>query len=176
MTTRSAPALRWHWRRFAELSGDELYDVLQLRGAVFVVEQACAYLDPDDKDRHPEALHLLGRSEDGTLAAYLRLLPPGLSFAAPSFGRVVTVPTQRGRGYGDALVAQALVVAARRWPMQGLQIGAQAHLAHYYAKHGFVVCSEPFLEDGIPHVNMRREPDAVSVAPQPPPSIDFRFP
>jgi ElaA protein len=155
----SDSTLHWQLLRFAALQRDDLYDLLRLRSAVFVVEQRCAYLDPDDKDRHPDAHHLLGRARDGELVAYLRLLPPGLSFAAASFGRVVTSPRHRGRGYGDALVARALRHAHALWPRSGLTIGAQAHLAGYYGKHGFTVCSDVFLEDDIPHVHMQRPPD-----------------
>lgn len=150
--------LHWQLLRFAALRLDDLYELLRLRSEVFVVEQRCAYLDPDEKDRHPDAHHLLGRAGNGELVAYLRLLPPGLSFAAASFGRVVTSPRHRGRGFGDALVARALVHARELWPGSGLMIGAQAHLAGYYGKHGFTVCSEVFLEDDIPHVHMQRPP------------------
>jgi ElaA protein len=151
-----APPLTWHCLCFAALSLDDLYDVLRLRSEVFVVEQACAYLDPDGKDRHPDARHLLGRSAEGTLAAYLRLLPPGLSYPDASFGRVVTAPGFRGRGLGDAIVVEAIGELERLWPGVDVQIGAQAHLAAYYAKHGFVACSDVYDEDGIPHVDMRR--------------------
>jgi ElaA protein len=148
--------LRWRCCRFAELSLDDLYDLLKLRAEVFVCEQTCAYLDPDEKDRNPQAHHLLGRAPDGHLAAYLRLLPPGLSFPEASFGRVVTAPNERGRGYGHALVIEGLRHLASLWPQSDIQIGAQAYLVDYYAKHGFVVCSEPYDEDGIPHRHMRR--------------------
>lgn len=150
------PALHWQWLPWDALTRDDLYDLLRLRSAVFVVEQHCPYLDADGKDRHVGACHLLGRAADGTLAAYLRLLPPGLSFAEPSFGRVITAPAWRGRGLGDELVAQAVARAGQRWPGLALTIGAQAHLARYYAKHGFVAFGEPFDEDGIPHVHMHR--------------------
>jgi ElaA protein len=162
--TAAVTALHWQLLRFTELRLDDLYELLRLRSEVFVVEQRCAYLDADGKDRHADAHHLLGRTPDGELAAYLRLLPPGLSFAAASFGRVVTSPRQRGRGYGDALVARALLHAHELWPHSGLTIGAQAHLAGYYGKHGFVVCSDEFLEDDIPHVHMQRAPDGRATA------------
>jgi ElaA protein len=152
----SVTRLQWRCLRYVELARDDLYELLQVRSAVFVVEQACAYLDPDGKDRDPETRHLLGRAPDDSLAAYLRLLPPGLSYDEASFGRVLTAPAWRGRGLGDALVVEALRLAPSLWPGHDLRIGAQAHLAGYYAKHGFTVCSEPYDEDGIPHVEMRR--------------------
>ncbi len=156
--------LQWQLCRFADLSPDDLYDLLRLRAEVFVVEQRCAYLDLDDKDRDPAARHLLGRvlrqAQDergaGTLAAYLRLLPPGLSYPEASFGRVVTASAFRGRGLGDELVRVALQHLAQLWPSSGIRIGAQAHLVGYYGKHEFEVASEEYLEDDIPHREMRR--------------------
>lgn len=155
-TLSSTPGLQWQLFRYAALTPDDLYEVLRLRAEVFVVEQRCAYLDLDDKDRDPAAHHLLGRSDDGTLAAYARLLPPGVSYPEPSFGRVVTAPARRGRGLGDALVAETLRQMQRLWPGHDIRIGAQAHLVGYYGKHGFEVCSEEYLEDEIPHREMRR--------------------
>lgn len=156
MTPPSPSAIRWVARRFRELDPDTLYALLQLRAEVFVVEQDCPYLDPDGKDRHPEALHLLGLADDGSLAAYLRILPAGLSYPQVSFGRVLTAPAWRGRGLGDALVRAALAEIETRWPGADVQIGAQAHLQDYYGRHGFVASSAPYVEDGIPHVDMLR--------------------
>ncbi|NZA27180.1 GNAT family N-acetyltransferase [Luteimonas sp. SJ-92] len=151
-----SPSLRWQTRRFRELDLDALYAVLRLRAEVFVVEQRCAYLDPDGKDRHPDALHLLGLAADGALAAYLRILPAGVSYPEPSIGRVVTAPGHRGRGLGDPLLREALREIERRWPGTDVRIGAQAHLGDYYGRHGFVADSEPYLEDGIAHIDMMR--------------------
>lgn len=133
-----------------------MYALLKLRSEVFVVEQNCVYLDPDGKDRHPETVHLLGIADDGSLAGYLRILPAGLSFPQVSFGRVLTAPAWRGRGLGDPMLCAALDEIERRWPGADVQIGAQAHLQGFYGKHGFVVSSEPYVEDGIPHVDMLR--------------------
>jgi ElaA protein len=152
--------LLWSLESFGELSCNELYDILQLRCEVFVVEQNCPYLDPDGKDRHPGALHLMGRDAAGELAAYLRLLPAGVSFAEASFGRVVTSSRRRGQGLGDALVVEALRRIEVLWPEQPVRIGAQAHLVGYYGKHGFVVASEEYDEDGIPHREMLRLPSS----------------
>jgi len=146
----------WTLARFEALSPRDLYDLLRLRCEVFVVEQNCPYLDPDGKDSHPQAWHLSGRAPDGELVAYARLLPPGLSYEAPSIGRVVTSPRHRGRRLGDALMAQALRKCAVLWPGQAVRIGAQAHLAGWYGKHGFVIDSDEYDEDGIPHRQMQR--------------------
>jgi ElaA protein len=150
----------WSLKPFDALSPHELYDLLQLRCEVFVVEQNCPYLDPDGKDRHPGAFHLMGRAATGELVAYLRLLPAGVSFEEASFGRVVTSPRWRGQGLGDALVAEALRRIEALWPRQPVRIGAQAHLVGYYGKHGFAVASDAYDEDGIPHREMRRAAEA----------------
>lgn len=161
----STPGLNWIAARFDELAPTRLYAMLRLRSEVFVVEQACAYLDPDGKDPHPQAWHLLGEAPDGSLAAYLRLLPAGLGhgvgpFAEASIGRVVTAPAWRGRGLGDPLMREGVALAARVWPGAPIRLGAQAHLQHYYTRHGFQVASAEYIEDGIPHVEMLRSGDA----------------
>lgn len=157
--TSPLPVVRWHARRFHELDADTLYALLRLHSEVFVVEQQCLYLDPDGKDRHPEAVHLFGMAEDGTIAAYLRILPPGLSYPQVSFGRVLTAPAFRGRGLGDPMIRAALDEIAAHWPGHDVQIGAQAHLQNYYGRHGFVPSSDPYLDDGIPHIDMLRPAD-----------------
>lgn len=154
--SENSPDPTWTCLPWQALTRDDVYDLLRLRSEVFVLEQRCAYLDPDGKDRLSGVHHLLGRDGDGALAAYLRLLPPGASFAEASLGRVATSPAHRGRGLGEALLVEGLRVAARLWPGQPITIGAQAHLAAWYARHGFVTFGEPFDEDGIPHVHMRR--------------------
>lgn len=154
--TYATPTLRWQTRTFAELDSATLYALLKLRSEVFVVEQQCVYLDPDGKDAHPDVLHVIGRADDDAIAAYLRILPAGLSYPQVSFGRVLTAPAYRGRGLGDPLVRVAIEEIERRWPGCDVQIGAQAHLEHYYARHGFVRNSETYLDDGIPHIDMLR--------------------
>ena len=140
---------------FDEFDPATLYEALRLRVDVFVVEQHCPYPELDGRDLDPGARHLLG-SEDGRLLAYCRLLPAGVGHAAPSIGRVVVDGGARGRGLAHALMDEALRQCARLWPGQAIELGAQAHLEAFYAAHGFVVASEPYDEDGIPHVLMRR--------------------
>ncbi|GAA5069450.1 GNAT family N-acetyltransferase [Lysobacter panacisoli] len=150
------PTIRWQAVPFRELDIDTLYALLRVRSEVFVVEQQCVYLDPDGKDRHPDTLHVLGFADDGAIAGYLRILAPGLSYPQVSFGRVLTAPAYRGRGLGDPMIAAALTHIDARWPGADVQIGAQAHLQPFYARHGFAPSSEPYVEDGIPHIDMLR--------------------
>lgn len=149
--------LTWTCARLDELRAQDLYDALALRSLVFVVEQNCVYLDPDGID--VKTWHLLGRDADGVLQAYARLVPPlakGARQTLPMFGRVVTAPTSRGSGQGRALIAEAIAHCERLWPGQELEINAQAYLERFYASFGFAVTSEPYDEDGILHIDMRR--------------------
>lgn len=149
----------WSVRRWAELDATLAYRLLALRAEVFVVEQSCAYLDLDGKDLRADTLHVFatrGSSESIDIGAYLRVVPPHVSFAEPSLGRVVTAPSARGGGLGHELVRRGISALQAEWPGSPIRIGAQAHLQRYYAAHGFVVDSDPYLEDGIPHVEMLR--------------------
>ncbi|MEE4278615.1 MAG: GNAT family N-acetyltransferase [Halieaceae bacterium] len=143
---------QWTWKAFDELSPQELYDALQLRAAIFVVEQNCAYLDLDGLD--PVAIHCFCH-EDGRLIAYQRCLGPGTAFDESSIGRIIVDPSQRGRALGRELVQRGIDYNLRSWPDHPIRIGAQAHLAHFYGSLGFVSENDHYLEDGIEHVHMR---------------------
>jgi ElaA protein len=164
MIARMSPQLppsdiSWCCQPFAELPPHPLYALLRLRVDVFVVEQACAYPELDGKDLIAGAHHLYGRDSGGVLLACARLLPAGVSFELPSIGRVAVAAPARGSGLGHVLMQQALWHAGKLWPGQPLALAAQAHLRRYYERHGFVVCSESYLEDGIPHLDMQRPAD-----------------
>jgi ElaA protein len=150
----------WQWHRYAELSPLQLHAIFAARQAVFIVEQACPYPDIDGKD--PKALHLSGWSGD-QLSAYLRLLPPGVSYPdQPSLGRIVTTKIARGSGLGRELVARGLEKLHELYPSMPTRIGAQAHLQKFYGSLGFVQSSEPYDEDGIMHIEMTRPPGPVT--------------
>ena len=158
MSAVAAQGLRWRCLAFADLGVADLYRVLQLRSAVFVVEQTCVFQDMDGRD--PACLHLLGAAPDagqgGDLLAYARLLPAGLAFPEASIGRVATAPATRGSGLGHALTAQAIAQLQRLWGPQPIRIGAQAHLQAFYRQHGFAPDGEFYIEDGIDHIEMVR--------------------
>lgn len=145
----------WQWYAPGDLSTRQLYAVFAAREAVFVVEQHCAYQELDGLD--PEARHLVGWS-GGEVAAYLRVLEPGVRFAEPSIGRVLTSQAFRGSGLGRELVARALAYVDERHPAHGIRISAQAHLERFYHSFGFEIASAPYPEDGIPHIEMLRLP------------------
>jgi ElaA protein len=134
----------------AELDAATLYRLLQLRSDVFVLEQECLYRDLDGRDLEPATMHLWTAADDGTVTAYLRVL------AEPDdgirVGRVCTAVGHRGRGLAETLVRRALTLAHGR----DVVLDAQAHLEAWYGRLGFVRAGEPFVEDGIPHVPMRR--------------------
>jgi len=153
LSVASTP-LHWRCLPFEGLGVAELYAVLQLRSAVFVVEQNCVFQDTDGLD--PACHHLLGQDASGQLLAYARLVPKGLAFAEASVGRVVTAPAGRGRALGHQLMAQACTALTALWGAQPIRIGAQAHLQAFYAQHGFVADGPGYTEDGIPHVEMQR--------------------
>jgi ElaA protein len=144
----------WSAARLDGLSARDVYDLLALRSAVFVVEQQCAYLDPDGADLH--SLHLLGRDEAGSLIAGLRIVDPGIKYVEPSLGRVVSAGHVRRLGLGRALVAEGVRRCLIEWPARGIRISAQAHLERFYAEFGFQGVGEPYLEDDIPHIEMVR--------------------
>ena len=147
------PLLDWRVQPFEQLDVVALYAILQLRSEVFVVEQQCVYLDVDGKDLRCH--HLTGWDGD-TLAAYARLVPAGLSFDEASIGRVLTSPRYRGSGAGRTLLARSIEACHRVFGPQPIRIGAQRYLQRFYESFGFVACSEVYVEDGIPHVDMLR--------------------
>lgn len=150
--TSSSDLLRWRWLRFDELSVHDLHELLRLRQDVFVVEQDCVYADIDGLD--PQCLHGLARSADGALAAYARVVPPGLKFEEPAIGRVIVAPAWRGRSLGAALMHEAIAAARAAHPGTPIRISAQAHLQHFYQGLGFETVSGEYDEDGIAHVDM----------------------
>lgn len=149
----SAPTVQYRCTTLPELSPTELLEIVQARVAIFVVEQNCPYQEVDDYDA--SAHHLQVRS-GGELAAYARIVGPGLKFAEPSIGRVIVVARFRALKLGRALMQEAIVQTERLYPGSPIRLSAQSHLQNFYGSVGFVVDSEEYLEDGIPHVDMLR--------------------
>lgn len=143
----------WRLMAFDDLRVAELYEVLRLRSDVFVLEQQCLYQDMDGLDA--KAMHLLG-VQGGQLQAYARCFEAGVKLPEATFGRVLTRQSARGSGLGHALVEQAVTAISQLWGPQPIRIGAQAHLASFYARHGFVDVGKPYQEDGIAHLEMLR--------------------
>ena len=141
----------WKEKSFNQLTLDEMYQLLSLRTAVFVVEQNCPYQELDGKDQ--VAKHPWLENENGQLMVLCRLLPKGISFAEASIGRVLVNPEFRGQNLGRGLIEKALEVLKEDGE-EAVTIEAQYYLRDFYASFGFVENSEPFYEDDIKHVNM----------------------
>ena len=141
----------WICKTFNELTVPELYCIMRLRSAVFVVEQNCVYLDADGKDNASH--HLCGWLHN-QLLAYCRILPPGLSYAEASIGRVLSNPAHRKDGYGRQLMQKAIRKTYLLHNVPAIKIGAQQYLMEFYRELGFKQIGEPYLEDNIPHVLM----------------------
>lgn len=150
----ASPAVRWVWQRWSELGPDALYELLRLRSEIFVVEQNCVFNDMDGRD--PACLHLRGLDAAGALVAYLRLVPPGGRGAPPSLGRVVVDRARRGEKLGRAVMLEGLRRCAADHPGATIKVSAQQHLERFYGSLGFARQGEPYLEDGIWHLDMLR--------------------
>lgn len=142
--------MKQYIKRFNELTPAELYEILKLRNAVFIVEQNCAYQDIDGLDE--TAYHMWLEDENG-IAAYVRLLPPGVRFDDSVIGRVIAV--RRRSGVGSQIVRTAQSAVREVFGTDSVTIEAQVYAREFYEKLGFVQQSDEFDEDGIPHILMR---------------------
>ncbi|MEI8278834.1 MAG: GNAT family N-acetyltransferase [Bacteroidota bacterium] len=146
--------LRWILKKYQDLSVDELYDILQLRNKVFIVEQNCPYQDLDNKDK--KGWHLSGYNDKGQIVAYSRLLPQGVSYDEVSIGRVVTEPEYRRTLLGKELMKESIERIHKEFGNVAIRIGAQLYLRSFYEGFEFIQTREPYMEDGIPHIEMIR--------------------
>ena len=136
---------------FKELTTIELYNLLQLRSQVFVVEQDCVYQDIDFKDQ--KALHILGFKND-KIIAYTRIFKPGDYFDKASIGRVVVAENERKFGYGHLIMEYSIKAIYSFFNEKIIKISAQKYLKEFYESHNFVQIGEEYLEDNIPHIAM----------------------
>lgn len=134
---------------FNELTTTELYEILKSRAEIFVVEQNCIYQDLDDKDYH--SLHIFYESE-GKVVAYLRAFIKDSVTNIVQIGRVLTLT--HGTGLGGKLLKESISIIQKEMNPSSIYIEAQCYAIGFYEKEGFVVSSDEFLEDGIPHVEM----------------------
>lgn len=139
--------------KFNELNTATLYDILQLRSEIFVVEQDCVYQDLDGKDQ--KALHIIGKKSN-KVVAYTRVFGSGDYFDCASIGRVVVAKEQRKYGYGKVIMNASIKVVKEHLKENTIKISAQTYLKKFYNDLGFKEFGEEYLEDGIPHVAMRR--------------------
>ncbi len=141
-------------KSFEELTNQELYEILTLRSDVFLIEQNSLYRDCDGKDNL--ARHMIAAAE-GTVIGCMRLLPAGVSYDTPSFGRFALRKEWRGKGIAKEMMDLAIGELQREWQARAITISAQAYLKEFYGSFGFKAVSEEYVEDGIPHLHMRCE-------------------
>jgi ElaA protein len=148
---------RWNWKSWDTLSRNELYALLQLRQAIFIVEQNCPYLDADGIDF--SAAHLLGWDDKENLVGYSRVYLHENNPLEASIGRVIVHSTHRGSGLGYELMKKTEDFALRHWArkLTAFTLSAQSHLKFFYTKLGYEVCGPGYDEDGIPHLPMRKD-------------------
>jgi len=128
------------------------YKAVQLRIEVFIIEQNCPYQDLDNKDL--QAWHLVVMDKDATMLGTLRILPPGISYAEWSIGRVVNAQTERGKGLGKAMMLEAMRFIQEQKGGEAIRISAQEYLHQFYSSLGYVYTGKSYLEDNIPHIEM----------------------
>lgn len=139
-------------KKYNELTLDELYEIIQARISVFVIEQNCPYQDLDDKDKN--AYHVILK-DNNVIKGYLRVLDKGVTFEEESLGRVIT--TERGKGYSIIILKEGIKVAKEKYGAKKIRISAQLYAKGVYEKVGFKQVSGEYLEDGIPHIQMLLE-------------------
>lgn len=140
-------------KKFSELTTREVYDILQLRSEVFVVEQDCVYQDIDGKDEI--ALHLFAY-KNKRMVAYARLFAPGDYFKEASIGRVIIEEIERKFGYGHQLMEVANRAVETHFNTSKVHLSAQQYLVKFYNAHGYLEIGDGYLEDGIPHIGMEK--------------------
>ena len=138
-------------KAFNELTLDSLYEVLQLRAEVFVVEQNCPYQDVDGKDQ--KAMHILGYHKE-QLVAYTRVFEPGYYFDNASIGRVVVKENARQYGFGKDIMKASIAFIEDTLDLSTIELSAQTYLKKFYNDLGFKEIGEGYLEDDIPHIRM----------------------
>ena len=141
-------------KTYTELTKEELYQILQLRSEVFVVEQNCVYQDIDDKDQ--KAIHVLGFKND-KIVAYTRVFKPGNYFNYASIGRVVVAENERKFKYGYTIMEASIKAISTYFNENTIKISAQTYLKKFYNSLGFKQVGEEYLEDGIPHIAMLKQ-------------------
>ena len=139
---------------FKELTKQELYDLLQLRSEVFVVEQDCVYQDLDGKDE--KALHVLGVKKN-KIVAYTRVFKPGDYFKEASIGRVVVAKKERQFKYGNSIMKASIKAINEYYNTTLIKISAQVYLKKFYNNLDFKAIGPEYLEDDIPHIAMIRK-------------------
>mgnify|MGYP000868287846 FL=1 len=139
----------WHKKYLHELDTLEFYKILKLRIDTFVVEQERIYHELDEKDL--KAVHIFHVNEKEEVGAYARVFEEDEKVV---FGRLVTAPSARGKGLGNRLVEEILLLCEKKWPRKMIEIEAQEQVVGLYEKFGFVTQGAPFIFESTPHIKM----------------------
>lgn len=145
--------LNWNFKHYSELSLNEFHDIIALRIKVFVIEQNCPYQDLDGLDK--ECYHLLTTNEKNEVVGTARIIPPGLLYPDAGIGRIVLDESARGANNGHLLMKYSMQFIFTKFGQVDMKLSAQKHLEKFYNQHGFISTGKEYLEDGIPHVEMR---------------------
>lgn len=144
----------WNIKSFNELTTKELYKIITARVEVFVVEQDTPYQDLDNYDQ--KALHIWAE-QDGELLAYCRIFDKGIKYSEASIGRVLTTTNARQKGFGKELISIAIENIEKLYKTSEIRISAQDYLIKFYSDFGFVDTGKKYLEDNLPHTEMKRD-------------------
>ena len=139
---------------FHELTTQELYNILQLRSEVFVVEQNCIYQDIDGKDQ--KAAHIF-IEQNKDILAYSRIFDESEYFENPSIGRVVVKKEKRGKELGKKIMIEGAKYIKATFTNKKIEISAQKYLKDFYSELGYEFTGNEYLEDGIPHIRMIKQ-------------------
>ena len=148
--------IKWVYKDYADLSRDELYEILSLRQEVFIMEQNCNYLDADNYDL--QSSHLMAY-KNNQLIAYMRIVSAGVIYLNISFGRILVKKEYRNLGVGKELLKRGVGLFS---PETILVMSAQVYLIKFYEYFGFHSVGEEYLEDEIPHIKMIRNGNSLS--------------
>jgi len=144
--------INWTWKRFDEMSGAEMHELLSLRQAVFIIEQTCIYQDSDEWDS--QSWHLMGRDLNESLTAYARITFPNSKDTNPTLGRLLVEPKNRGIGLGRETVQHCLEKCALEYPAKPISVSAQTYLITFYEAFGFERVGQPYDDAGVEHIDM----------------------
>jgi ElaA protein len=148
--------LNWQFKHYNDLLLNEFHDIISLRIKVFVVEQNCPYQELDGKDK--KCYHLICRNGKGDVVGTMRIVPPGVSYEEVALGRIVLDESARGEQQGHEMMKEAMTFSKEEFGDVAIKLSGQKHLEGFYNKHGFQSTGKEYLEDGIPHVEMKYLP------------------
>ena len=148
--------MHWILKEFKDLTLEEFHSILQLRINVFVVEQDCPYPELDGKDKQAYHFFAFAEEDPSQIIAYTRIFKPGDYYTEAAIGRVVVHPDHRKDGLGYTLMKGSITQIESLFQTKNIKIGAQTYLQKFYESLGFIKVGKDYIEDGIPHIYMKK--------------------